>query len=122
MYNPSLRVLVAENQYLIAMEVEQILVDALDCTVAIVPLVRLKDQLREGKFDLVLLDKAPTEPLNRDRARLVTQSGAALIFLSSYDDALVEAPGSEAFPSVAKPIQAEELMRAVLAATARMST
>lgn len=121
MYNPSLRVLVAENQYLIAMEVEQFLVDALGCTVAIVPLVRLKDQLREGKFDLVLLDKAPTEALNRDRARLVTQSGAVLIFLSSYDDALVEAPG-EAFPSVAKPIQAEELMRAVLAATAHMPT
>ena len=83
MHNPSLRVLVAENQYLIAMEVEQILVDNLDCTVAIVPLVRLNDQLREGKFDLVLLDKAPTQALNRDRARLVTQSGAALIFLSS---------------------------------------
>lgn len=122
MHNPSLRVLVAENQYLIAMEVEQILVDALDCTVAIVPLVRLKDQLREGEFDLVFLDKAPTEALNRDRARQVTQTGAALIFLSSYDHPLVEAPGSEAFPSVAKPIQAEELIRAVRSATARMST
>lgn len=122
MHNPSLRVLVAENQYLIAMEVEQILVDNLDCTVAIVPLVRLNDQLREGKFDLVLVDKAPTEALNRDRARQVTQSGAALVFLSSYDDPLVETPGSEAFPSVAKPIQAEELMRAVVTAKARIST
>ena len=122
MHHPSLRVLVAENQYLIAMEVEQILVDNLDCTVAIVPLVRLNDQLREGKFDLVLVDKAPTEALNRDRARQVTQSGAALVFLSSYDDPLVETPGSEAFPSVAKPIQAEELMRAVVTAKARIST
>ena len=122
MHNPSLRVLVAENQYLIAMEVEQILVDNLDCTVAIVPLVRLNDQLREGKFDLVLVDKAPTEALNRDRARQVTQSGAALVFLSSYDDPLLETAGGEAFPSVAKPIQAEELMRAVLTATARLST
>ena len=122
MHNPSLRVLVAENQYLIAMEVEQILVDNLDCTVAIVPLVRLNDQLREGKFDLVLVDKAPTEALNRDRARQVTQSGAALVFLSSYDDSLAEAPGAEAVASVAKPIQAEELMRAVVTAKARIST
>ncbi|MBW8319344.1 MAG: hypothetical protein K0M49_02980 [Arenimonas sp.] len=122
MHNPSLRVLVAENQYLIAMEVEQILVDALNCTVAIVPLIRLKDQLREGSFDLVLLDKAPTQALNIDRARLVTQSGAALIFLSSYDDALVEASGGQAFRSVAKPILAEDLMRAVLEATAHIST
>lgn len=122
MHHPSLRVLVAENQYLIAMEVEQILVDALNCTVAIVPLIRLKDQLREGSFDLVLVDKAPTQALNQDRARLVTQSGAALIFLSSYDDGVVEASGGEAFRSVAKPILAEDLMRAVMEATAHMST
>lgn len=122
MHHPSLRVLVAENQYLIAMEVEQILVDALNCTVAIVPLIRLKDQLREGSFDLVLVDKAPTQALNQDRARLVTQSGAALIFLSSYDDGVVEASGGEAFRSVAKPILAEDLMRAVVEATAHMST
>ena len=122
MHNPSLRVLVAENQYLIAMEVEQILVDALNCTVAIVPLIRLKDQLREGSFDLALVDKAPTQALNQDRARLVTQSGAALIFLSSYDDGVVEASGGEAFRSVAKPILAEDLMRAVMEATAHMST
>ena len=60
MDSPSLRVLVAENQYLIAMEVEQILLDTLDCAVTIVPLARLEQLLGDNVFDIVLLDTAPS--------------------------------------------------------------
>lgn len=117
MPNPSLRVLVAENQYLIAMEVEQILVDALDCTVTIVPLARLEQQLGADQFDIVLLDSAPVPAVNFDRARRVRESGAAVVILSSYDDVGTDASGIQAFPVVAKPILADELIRAVKAAT-----
>lgn len=117
MTNPSLRVLVAENQYLIAMEVEQILLDALDCTVTIVPLARLEQQLGDGQFDIVLLDSAPMPTVNLDRARRVKESGAAVVILSSYDDAGSNASGLQDFPVVTKPIFAEELVRAVKAAT-----
>jgi CheY-like chemotaxis protein len=116
MDSPSLRVLVAENQYLIAMEVEQILLDTLDCTVTIAPLARLEQLLGDGVFDLILLDSAPSRELNLDRARRVKESGAAVVFLSSYDDVGSEASGIQAFPVVAKPIYAEDLIRAVRAA------
>ncbi len=117
MTNPSLRVLVAENQYLIAMEVEQILVDALECTVTIVPLARLEQQLGDGHFDVVLFDSAPMPAVNLDRARRVKESGAAVVILSSYDDVSSESSAIQAFPVVAKPIFAEDLIRAVKAAT-----
>jgi DNA-binding NarL/FixJ family response regulator len=117
MPNPSLRVLVAENQYLIAMEVEQILLDALDCTVTIVPLARLEQQLGDGQFDVVLFDSAPIPAVNLDRARRVRESGAAVVILSSYDDVGTEASGIQAFPVVAKPIFADDLIHAVKTVT-----
>ncbi|WP_454285955.1 hypothetical protein [Rhizobium arsenicireducens] len=121
MHNPSLRVLVAENQYLIAMEVEQILLDAIACTTTIIPSARLQDHLRDNAFDLVLLDCVRTQALNLSRARLVQESGAALIFLSSYDEGTAELCGDASYPLVQKPIQAEDLIRAVQAVTARTS-
>lgn len=117
MSNPSLRVLVAENQYLIAMEVEQILLDALDCTVTIVPLSRLEQQLRDSQFDVVLLDTARIPAVNLERARLVMESGAAVIMLSSYDDVGTREYGIQAFPVVSKPVFADDLIRAVKGAT-----
>ncbi|MBV2187579.1 MAG: hypothetical protein KUL88_23940 [Rhizobium sp.] len=116
MDSPSLRVLVAENQYLIAMEVEQILLDTLDCAVTIVPLARLEQLLGDNVFDIVLLDTAPSRELNLERARRARECGAAVVFLSSYDDVGSEAPGIRDFPMVAKPIHAEDLIRAVRAA------
>ncbi|MFN7008597.1 MAG: hypothetical protein ACK4PN_01090 [Allorhizobium sp.] len=113
MDNPSLRVLIAENQYLIAMEVEQILLEALDCGTTIIALNQLEAQVQEGRFDVVVLDCAPSAALNLQRAQQVLVSGAVPVFLSAYGEAVSRAPGGRTYPTVAKPVYAEDLIRAV---------
>lgn len=107
-----LRVLVAENQYLIAMEVERILLEALPCEVTIAPLAQLAEAVRGESYDVVIIDAVLTEAANVERSRLILESGASPVFLSSYD---FTAPGSivAGHPVVAKPPQAEELAAAV---------
>lgn len=109
------RVLVAENQYLIAMEVERILLEALHCNVTIAPLSQLADALRASSFDVVIVDAVLAETMNIERTRLIIESGAHPVFLSSYDFT-----GSSTIisghPVVTKPPQAEELAAAVLKA------
>jgi len=116
MDSPSLRVLIAENQYLIAMEVEQILIEALDCVTTIGSLNQLEAQLEEGRFDVVVLDCAPAAAVNLKRAQQVIASGAIPVFLSSYGDDIASAPGSPAFATLAKPVYAEDLIEAVRSA------
>ncbi|NML76515.1 response regulator [Rhizobium sp. S-51] len=119
MHNPSLRVLVAENQYLIAMEVERILLDAFGCDVTITPLSQLERQLAISRYDLVVVDSAPSGTLNLKRAEMIATAGASVIFLTSYDEEATENPNLLSFPVIEKPIHPEELTRAVLAATAQ---
>lgn len=116
MDRPSLRVLIAENQYLIAMEVEQILLEALDCITTIVSLAQLEDRLGEGLFDVVIVDCAPAAAVNIKRAQKIVASGAVPVFLSSYGDDVAQSPGSPAVATLAKPVYAEDLIRAVRSA------
>ncbi|MDH4414258.1 MAG: hypothetical protein QE484_13190 [Rhizobium sp.] len=116
MINAPLRVLVAENQYLIAMEVERILLDTLGCDVTIAPIAQLADALATAAFDVVVIDAALAESLNVEHSRLVVDAGARPVFLSSYDHFTGSGPLVAAYPVVAKPPQAEELAAAVLKA------
>ncbi|MCZ8179019.1 MAG: hypothetical protein O9309_08315 [Rhizobium sp.] len=111
-----LRVLIAENQYLIAMEVERILQEALPCDVTITPLARLADAMEPDAFDVVIIDAVLTEALNVDRVRMITQAGAEPVFLSSYGHVTHMASILAERPVVAKPPQADELAAAVLEA------
>jgi DNA-binding NarL/FixJ family response regulator len=111
-----LRVLIAENQYLIAMEVERILQEALPCDVTITPLARLADAMQPDAFDVVIIDAVLTEALNVDRVRMITQAGAEPVFLSSYGNVTHMASILAERPVVAKPPQADELAAAVLEA------
>jgi hypothetical protein len=111
-----LRVLVAENQYLIAMEVERILQERLACAVKIVPVSGLADALSAGDFQVVIIAAALAEALNVERAKLIVSAGAVPVFLSSYDHFLDAGTILLSYPVVSKPPQPDELAAAVLQA------
>lgn len=116
------RVLIAENQYLIAMEVERILQESLTCDVKITPLSRLAQELSAGDFEIVIIDAAAAEPLNVERAKLIQSAGAMPVFLSSYDYYPVADTVVSSYPLVSKPPQSAELAAAVLDAMRRKSS
>ena len=114
-----LRVLVAENQYLIAMEVERLLAEALACEVTITPLAQLRETLAVGKFDVVIVEAVLTEALNVERTLAILTAGARPVFLSSYDHLAIRGKAAAGHPVVTKPPQSEELAAAVLEAAHR---
>ncbi|CAH0341932.1 hypothetical protein [Rhizobium sp. CECT 9324] len=122
MPHPSLHVLIAENQYLIAMEVERILTETLACEVTIVPLTRLESELAKAKFDIVILDAAPNDNLNAVRGRMIEEAGAEPVFLSSYDQFLHASTAPNAYPFITKPPQPEALAEAVTRARQRKTS
>lgn len=114
-----LRVLVAENQYLIAMEVERLLGETLPCEVTITPLAQLRGTLASGAFDVVIVEAVLSESENVERTHAITDAGARPVFLSSYDHVAIRGTVVSAHPVVAKPPQSEELAAAVLEAAHR---
>lgn len=122
MNSAPLRVLVAENQYLIAMEVERLLVEALPCEVTITPLAQLRETLAARKFDVVIVEVVLAEALNVDRTLAITAAGARPVFLSSYDHLAIKGTVEAGHPVVSKPPQSDELAAAVLNAAHRGRT
>jgi hypothetical protein len=111
-----LRVLVAENQYLIAMEVERLLGEALPCEVTITPLTQLRETLAAGQFDVVIVEAVLAETLNVERVLAITAAGARPVFLSSYDHLAIKGTVAAGHPVVTKPPQSDDLAAAVLEA------
>ena len=116
------RVLVADNQYLIAMEVERILQESLACDVKISPVSTLSDALSSGDFEVVVIDAAPLEVLNVERATMILSAGAFPVFLSSYDHFPDVGTVVSSYPMVSKPPQPDDLAAAVLEAMRRKSS
>jgi DNA-binding NarL/FixJ family response regulator len=114
-----LRVLVAENQYLIAMEVERLLGETLTCEVTITPLTQLSETLAGKTFDVVIVEAVLAEAENIERTRAITDAGARPVFLSSYDHLAIRGTVVSAHPVVAKPPQSGELAAAVVQAAHR---
>jgi hypothetical protein len=114
-----LRILIAENQYLIAMEVERMLVEMVPCNVAITPLARMEEELSASAFDIVILDAAGSEPLNVSRVDIIRAAGAEPVFLSSYGDHDRGRSIVSLHPAVTKPPLPEPLAAAVLEAANR---
>ncbi len=79
-----LQILIAENQYFIAMEVERLLTEAMACDIQIVALNDLPTALQRQRFDIVLAEAEAQTAVNIDRATAIEASGATVIFLSSY--------------------------------------
>lgn len=122
MYTPPPRVLVAENQYLIAMEVERILHENLACKVRIIPTSGLAEEINADAYDVVILDAALAAPLNVERATLILATGAVPVFFRSYDHFPDAGTTVSSCPMISKPPQPDELTAAVLDAMRRKSS
>ena len=118
MLTPALRVLIAETHYLIAMEVERILVDTLSCQTTIVPIHDLEQRLAGELFDVVVLDANSQETHNRDLAQMIIEQGPAPVFLSSYEDPLDRPVVVRDYPVVPKPFDPDTLAETVRQAAA----
>ncbi len=118
MNNPSLRVLVVESQGLIAVEIEDILTEKLGCSVTITAHAEFGDALANGRYDVVLVDAAPSKAENLARAEQIEASGAATVFLSAYEDFSPNARSSHGFPIIDKPFDPFHLVETVKAAAA----
>lgn len=116
------RVLVADNQYLIAMEVERILQESLTCDVKISPISTLADALSSGEFQVVVIDAAPMEAVNVERVTMILNAGAFPVFLSSYDHFPEAGTILSSYPIVSKPPQPDDLAAAVTEAVRRKSS
>jgi two-component SAPR family response regulator len=107
------RVLIAENQYLIAMEVERILHENLACDVKITPVAGLSEEITAERYDVVIVEAALVDTLNAERAALILAAGAVPIFFSSYDHFPDAGMIVSAYPIISKPPQPDELTSAV---------
>lgn len=114
-----LRILIAENQYLIAMEVERILCEMIACEVTITPLLRMEQDLSATAYDVVILDAAGSDEINMARAEAIRATGAEPVFLSSYGYHPGQNTGASSYPIVAKPPLPEPLAAAVEQAASR---
>ncbi|MCM2475989.1 hypothetical protein HGO38_21165 [Rhizobium sp. CG5] len=113
------RVLVAEKQLLIAMEVEAILADALGCVVNVCPRYDLEAELATARYDVVVLDAAPSINRNAEYANLIQEHGAVPIFLTSYDDISGNLPQLRHSIVIAKPFDDKIIIEAVRQASSR---
>ncbi|HCL65590.1 MAG TPA: hypothetical protein DIC56_12270 [Rhizobium sp.] len=116
MRRPELHILVVENQYLIAMEVERILVESLECQVNICACAKLEDELAAAAYGVVIIDAAPSADLNRSRAQHIASTGAAVVFLSSYDELAQDPAPIEGAMILTKPLDADLLPRTIVTA------
>lgn len=111
-----LRVLILEDEFLIAMDVEQLCRDSGAEDVAI---MRNLDQVDESlRFDVAIVDLMLAGVSTLDFARQIYDRGVPFVFASGYND-LEEI--AERFPDVAvvsKPYAGDDLIGAVVAAMA----
>jgi CheY-like chemotaxis protein len=113
-----LRILVLEDEFLIAMDVEQLCRDhgAFDVTVA-----RSMEEIADGlDFDAAIVDVLLGGVSTFDFAARIRDAGKPFVFASGYSD---DAEVAKRFPGVAligKPYSGNDLVEAVAAACGRI--
>ena len=113
--NP-LRVLVIDAEYLVALDAEQILVDALACHVTIATPRMGNAILQKQDFDVILLDTGYTEAALAARLREVRRAECALVFSTFSSAYRSGVPGLEQVPVVSKPFEDRQLIAAIRSA------
>jgi len=113
MLDRKLRLLIAEKEYLIAIDARQIVSNLLPCDVTIATMLELEQMLGEGAWDLVLIDVVSDPESNRKNADKVLTAGAGLVFLTGHSDLARGVPGLSEWPVVIKPFTDVTLLDAV---------
>jgi DNA-binding response OmpR family regulator len=115
-----LRILVLEDEFLIAMDVEQLCRDygAGDVVIAR-DLAEIDQQDVVARFDAVIVDLMLGGASTRDFAAQLRESGVAFVFASGYSDAEEIKASFPGIRLVTKPYSGDDLIEAVAAACGR---
>jgi hypothetical protein len=113
MADRKLRLLIAEKEYLIALDARQIVSGLLPCEAEISTMPEFEQRLGEDSWDLVLIDVAGDLDNNRHHANMILAAGAGLVFLTGHRDLAHGVPGLGEWPVVTKPFTSATLLDAV---------
>ncbi len=109
----NLRILVVDNEYLIALDAECILRDAINCDVTITARAACSEKLRAERFDIVLLDIGDTTDGLVKEIEAALAAGSHLIFSATNDDFANGVPGFPDIRVLLKPYGEEALTSAI---------
>jgi DNA-binding response OmpR family regulator len=114
------RILILEDEYLIAMDVEQLCRDhGAEDSILVGDLDEIESGIVGQHFDVAVIDAMLDGRSTLDFARRLQERNGPLIFATGYDDAserLADFPG---IPVVGKPYGGEELISAITEAIGR---
>lgn len=110
-----LRILILEDEFLIAMEVEQ---SCRDCGAADVRICRAIEEARSAAagsfdFDAAVVDLRLGEASSLDFARMLFDAGRPFVFATGYSDPLEMSASFPGVPVVTKPYLGSDLVKAL---------
>lgn len=110
-----MRLLVIDTHYLVALEAEQVLGEALGCVVEIGMPNKLEALLEAARFQVCIMDAYLLTPALEGRIQRLLDAGAGFVFTSVESAHRFGVPGFEQVPVVLKPFDDEKLVRFVAA-------
>lgn len=113
-----MRVLIIDPEYLVAMEAERILGEAVQCEVEIAMPHNYPLVLEKAGFSVIVIDALLLGDGQGEAAKRLRAADAALV-LTTLDDGLDGIAGFEGVPVVSKPFIEEQLAEAVRNAAGR---
>jgi len=114
------RVLVLEDEYLIAMDVEQLCRDhGAEDAVLIRDLDGIEDAIAGQRFDVAVVDAMLGSRSTLDFARKLQDRNVPFIFATGYGDAAERFADFPGVPTIDKPFSGKDLIEAISQAVAR---
>lgn len=115
-----LRVLVVEDEFLIALDIEDALAE-LGCEVAgpVASVTDALDLLEQAGCDLAVLDVRLGDGSTAPVAQILRRRGIPFVVLTGYDRSQIDEPLLREAPLIGKPLQRRTLRLALLAALCR---
>jgi DNA-binding response OmpR family regulator len=114
----TLRLLIAEREYLIAIDASDILGTEWPGAVTVCSPADLADRLADSAWDVVLIDVGSDDEALRRDAERVLAAGVGIVFLTGHMDQAKGVAGFERWPVVIKPFTETLLITAVRQALA----
>ena len=108
------RILILEDEYLIAMDDEQLCRDhGAEESILVGDLDEIEAGISDQHFDVAVIDAVLNGRSTLDFARRLQERNVPFIFATGYDDASERFADFPAIPVVGKPYGGEELIRAL---------
>jgi Response regulators consisting of a CheY-like receiver domain and a winged-helix DNA-binding domain len=104
------KILIVEREYLVAMEAERILSDAIACTTRIATPHDYLPALREDDYEILVIDVDLLRDEHVEILKLRQRSGTRIVVTTLTKGDAERLPGMEGLAFVAKPFVDEELV------------